>query len=58
MLAFDTLALILLAVTSDLAFVTVVRATPLVRRDVITPKIITPNADTVWTVGNVETVTW
>ena len=44
--------------TLAIAFVAIVRATPLVRRDVIAPKIITPNANTVWTIGQIETVTW
>jgi hypothetical protein len=52
-------ALMLLCATgSYLAFVAVVQATPLVRRDVIAPKILQPNANTVWTIGQVETVTW
>ena len=43
---------------SGLAFAFLVQATPLSRRDVIAPRIITPNASTVWTIGQVETVTW
>jgi len=57
MFIFDTLS-ILLAIAGNLAFVTVAQATPLMRRDVVAPKFITPNADTVWTVGHIETVTW
>ena len=43
---------------SGLAFASLVQATPWSRRDVIVPRIITPNASTVWTIGQVETVTW
>ncbi|CAA7269102.1 unnamed protein product [Cyclocybe aegerita] len=35
-----------------------VQASPLSRRDVIAPKITSPDANTVWTVGSVVTVTW
>ena len=43
---------------NGLAFDFLVQATPLSRRDVIAPRIITPDAGTVWTIGQVETVTW
>ncbi|PPQ86314.1 hypothetical protein CVT25_005615 [Psilocybe cyanescens] len=35
-----------------------VNASPLSRRDVIAPRITSPNAQTVWPVGTVQTVTW
>ncbi|KAF8919068.1 hypothetical protein CPB85DRAFT_1373676 [Mucidula mucida] len=35
-----------------------VHAVPLVPRDVYNPPIITPNADTVWGAGSIQTVTW
>lgn len=35
-----------------------VNATPLSRRDVVAPPIITPNAQTVWPIGTTQTVTW
>ncbi|KAJ3509183.1 hypothetical protein NLJ89_g5356 [Agrocybe chaxingu] len=40
------------------AFSMGVQASPLSRRDVIAPKITSPDANTVWTVGSVVTVTW
>uniref|UniRef100_A0A8H8CF13 Uncharacterized protein n=1 Tax=Psilocybe cubensis TaxID=181762 RepID=A0A8H8CF13_PSICU len=35
-----------------------VNASPLSRRDVIAPRITSPNAQTVWPIGTVQTVTW
>lgn len=35
-----------------------VHAVPLVPRDVYNPPIISPNADTVWGAGSIQTVTW
>ncbi|KAK7469367.1 hypothetical protein VKT23_003842 [Stygiomarasmius scandens] len=44
--------------TLCLFFLVAVRAIPLDKRDVINPPIIKPDASTVWTVGQAETVTW
>ncbi|KAF8158540.1 hypothetical protein B0H34DRAFT_709277 [Crassisporium funariophilum] len=45
--------------TTLLAFLSFgVHASPLNRRDVIAPKIIKPDASSVWPVGSVQTVTW
>ncbi|KXN86197.1 hypothetical protein AN958_10385 [Leucoagaricus sp. SymC.cos] len=46
-----------------LAFLTllgsfVVQATPVEKRDVYVPPILTPTAGTVWTAGETQTVTW
>jgi len=54
---FNTVTSILTAFVG-LALLLPVRASPLSRRDVVVPKIITPDANSVWTVGHVETVTW
>lgn len=35
-----------------------VQATPLSRRDVVAPKIILPNSQSVWPIGTTQTVTW
>ncbi|KAF9046766.1 hypothetical protein BJ165DRAFT_1404165 [Panaeolus papilionaceus] len=55
MFAFKALTTVLALVSSA-----VVHATPLAmgRRDVIAPKIIKPDASSVWPVGSVQTVTW
>ena len=34
------------------------QAVPVVKRIVISPQITTPNASTIWNVGNTVTVTW
>ncbi|KAF8968973.1 hypothetical protein BDZ97DRAFT_1654445 [Flammula alnicola] len=39
-------------------FALVIQASPLSRRDVITPNITSPTADSVWPVGSNQTVTW
>ena len=45
--------------TSILAFLSFsVRAFPLFQRDVIAPKIIQPNASSVWPIGTQQTVIW
>jgi len=54
---FNTVTSILTAFIG-LALLSPVRASPLSRRDIVIPKIITPDANTVWTVGHVESVTW
>lgn len=45
----------LLLLTSLLA---AILALPLVRRDIVDPPITSPTANTVWHVGQTETVTW
>ena len=47
-----------MASASHVAVVARVLATLLVKRDVIRPKILKPDANTVWTCGWVETVSW
>ncbi|KAF5330274.1 hypothetical protein D9758_014456 [Tetrapyrgos nigripes] len=44
--------------TLCLFFLALVRAIPLESRDVINPQIMSPDASTVWVVGQTETVSW
>lgn len=47
-----------LAVALGAALALPVLASPLSRRDVIAPKITSPNAQSIWPVGSTQTVTW